>query len=349
MTDRTRIRRWGRAARWTAATAIVGLAVGLLDLGGPQLRHALAVIGAVDPVVVLAIIGLEVAWAVALAQTGRQAVLALGGRIELAQALRISMAGFTVSRVVPGGGAAGGVFTLCELRRVGNPLPVATVATVTSWAASMVGLGVLVVAALAATMATGAPPPAAAVPATGGLLALSAAGALMLVVIQRPRVRRVVTALAERLRQRAPRLWRPHAGALTVAAVGVCDRRALRRGVVWAAAAWAVDATALWAALAACGATITPDVLLVGYVVATVLNSAPEVTPGWIGVFEATQTATFVALGLDAPTALGGVLLYRVLSFWLPTAAGVIPAVVSLRAARPALGAPVPAARRVAA
>ena len=346
---RTRTRRWGHAARWTAVAVIVGLAVWLVGLGGPQLRRAVAVIGGVDPVAVLAIVGLEVVWAVALAQTGRQAALAHGGRIGRGQALRISMAGFTLSRVVPGGGAAGGVFTLCELRRVGNALPVATMAAVTSWAASMVGLGVLVIAALAVTMASGAPPPAAAVPATCGLLALSAAGALMLVAIQRPRVRRAVTAAAERLRQRVPRRWRPDAGTLTVAAAGVCDARALRRGLGWAVVAWVVDVTALWAALAACGAAITPDVLLVGYVVATVLNSAPEVTPGWIGVFEATLTATFVALGLASPAALGGVLLYRMLSFWLPTAAGVIPAVVSVRAARPALDAALPVARRVAA
>jgi uncharacterized membrane protein YbhN (UPF0104 family) len=73
------------------------------------------------------------------------------------------------------------------------------------------------------------------------------------------------------------------------------------------------------------------------------------VTPGWIGVFEATLTATFVALGLASSAALGGVLLYRVLSFWLPTAAGVIRAVVSVRAARPALDVALPVARRVAA
>ena len=57
---------------------------------------------------------------------------------------------------------------------------------------------------------------------------------------------------------------------------------------MWAAGAWIVDVAALWTALAACGAPVAADVLLVGYVVATVLNSAPEVTPGWIGLFEAT-------------------------------------------------------------
>jgi hypothetical protein len=56
---RTRTRWWGHAARWTAVAVIVGLAVWLVGLGGPQLRRAVAVIGGVDPVAVLAIVGLE--------------------------------------------------------------------------------------------------------------------------------------------------------------------------------------------------------------------------------------------------------------------------------------------------
>jgi len=345
--DGLRPRRWVRAARWTAIAAIVGLVAWLAGTGGPLLRQALAVMATVDPAAVLAIVGLEVGWAVALAQTGRHAVLALGGRLGLGQALRISMAGFTVSRVVPGGGAAGGVFALHELRRVGNALPLATMATVTSWAASSAGLGLLVAGALAVTTAAGRPPPAASAPATIGLLALSAAGVLVLVVVRHPRACRAAVALVERLRQRLPRRWRPRGGVPPHPAV--CDPRALRRSVVWAAGAWIVDIAALWTALAACGAPVAPHVLLVGYVVATVLNSAPEVTPGWIGVFEAAQAATLAALGVAAPTAVAGVLLYRLLSFWLPTAAGIAPAVVSLRAARSAAGTPVPTARRVAA
>jgi uncharacterized protein (TIRG00374 family) len=45
-------------------------------------------------------------------------------------------------------------------------------------------------------------------------------------------------------------------------------------------------------------------------------------TPGGIGAMETVMTAGLVAAGVDAGIALSAVLLYRLLSFWLPTVPG---------------------------
>lgn len=45
-------------------------------------------------------------------------------------------------------------------------------------------------------------------------------------------------------------------------------------------------------------------------------------TPGGIGAMETVMTAGLVAAGVNAGIALSAVLLYRLLSFWLPTIPG---------------------------
>jgi uncharacterized membrane protein YbhN (UPF0104 family) len=273
-------------------------------------------------------------------------VCALGGRLRLPQALRISMAGFTLSRVVPGGGAAGGVFALRELRRLGHPTSLATGATVAAWATSVVALGGLLVGGLLVAGTTDPGLPRASLPPVVALLTLSLTGWVVLAAVRQEHVRDTVTGHLEGLRRRLPDRWRPR---WTVRSDAVaCDPAALRRSLAWAAVAWTVDVAAMGVAFAACGRVLAPGVLLLGYVAATLLNSAPELTPGWLGVFEAAQAATFTSLGVEASTAVAAILLYRLLSFWLPTAAGVVPLLMTVRGPRRAVPARVRAAGEVA-
>jgi uncharacterized protein (TIRG00374 family) len=45
-------------------------------------------------------------------------------------------------------------------------------------------------------------------------------------------------------------------------------------------------------------------------------------TPGGIGAVEAVMTAGLIAIGIDAGIALSSVLLFRLLTFWIPTVPG---------------------------
>ncbi len=54
-------------------------------------------------------------------------------------------------------------------------------------------------------------------------------------------------------------------------------------------------------------------------------------TPGGLGGFEAGLAAGFVGYGVDASTALAAALLYRLVSYWLPMAAGAVAFIASER------------------
>jgi uncharacterized membrane protein YbhN (UPF0104 family) len=82
----------------------------------------------------------------------------------------------------------------------------------------------------------------------------------------------------------------------------------------------------LTAALRAFG--VQPSLLTVGavYLGGEALASASP-TPGRLGAIEAVLVANLTALGVQAGPAVAGVLIYRLLSFWLP----IIPGILALR------------------
>ena len=63
-------------------------------------------------------------------------------------------------------------------------------------------------------------------------------------------------------------------------------------------------------------------VLSVGYGVANLIQALPELTPGWLGVIEGSLTFTYAGFGVPAGVAVVTILGYRLVSFWMPVAAG---------------------------
>ena len=84
---------------------------------------------------------------------------------------------------------------------------------------------------------------------------------------------------------------------------------------------WGFDYMALLAALAAVGAEAPASVLLLAYVSSAFLAMIP-ITPGGLGFVEAGLTGTLVLAGVSAGDAALAVLLYRLLSYWMPIPAG---------------------------
>jgi uncharacterized protein (TIRG00374 family) len=81
------------------------------------------------------------------------------------------------------------------------------------------------------------------------------------------------------------------------------------------------DYLALVAALVAAGARPKPSLVLLAYVAAVVLGSIP-ITPGGLGFVEAGLTATLILAGVPGAQATLATLAYRLVSYWLPIAAG---------------------------
>ena len=322
--------------RWVAVAVCVGLAVRSAGLGRREVADALGLFAHLDPVLIAAVLGLQIGWAFTLSRVMRSAVLAVGGRLRGGQALRISMAGFTLSRVVPGGGAAGGLFAMRELTRLGQTPAVAVSAAVASWATSVTSLAVLILGGFVVVATLGQVPAVPVAPGITALAALAAAGGVVLGALHHDGWRRGLVALAARTLRRIPAGRDLGALERAFAAIGHSRGRGrdLRAGFGWATGAWLCDAAALWLVFAACGHRLSPAALLVGYGSANLLNSLPELTPGWLGVFEAALSATYIGLGVPPGVAVAAVLVYRLASFWLPVAAGIPPAVRSLGSAR---------------
>ncbi len=83
----------------------------------------------------------------------------------------------------------------------------------------------------------------------------------------------------------------------------------------------AFDYLTLLAALRATGARPNPSLVLLAYAVAGLLALVP-ITPGGLGIVEAGLSALLILAGVPTGQAVLATLTYRIISYWLPVAAG---------------------------
>jgi uncharacterized protein (TIRG00374 family) len=99
------------------------------------------------------------------------------------------------------------------------------------------------------------------------------------------------------------------------------DRRALAKAFFWALLNWAADL----GVLIAVAVTLAPGISLPGLALAFVIGqlvAAVPITPGGVGIVEATVTAALVAQGANPAAATVAVLGWRLVSHWLPILVG---------------------------
>ena len=324
-------RAWKTAAVKWARRLLMVASVGFLVRTGivnfPTIREASHHLVAANGALIAGALGLEAAWTYFLANVYRQALIAQGGWMSVRSALRVSMGAFSLSRILPGGGVAGSVFAARETVRCGNDVSTTVTSMVLSWWISMTTLAGLVAAGSSLGVLAGKVPPAHLLGPTLALAALVALGGGIRLGRGNPRLRWRLNSRLDRLAGRfdlglSRRNW---------------DDPAVKRGggvrvAGWALASWLSDAAALWLVFAAFGEFLHPGVLLVGYGLANLINALPELTPGWLGVMESALALAYAALGVPAGIALMAVLAYRLLSYWLPVAVGLLPGLQMLRA-----------------
>jgi uncharacterized protein (TIRG00374 family) len=241
--------------------------------------------------------------------------------------LRLTVTGYGAAHVLPGGGAAAAAFTYGVLRHRGFDSEKVGLALATVSVLVYGALGLLFSGSLLYMLLDGDLGPADAA-ASGFFLALVAGAALAVyAAYRRPTLARRA---AERVARLADRLLGDVRSRSWV--VGLVSRlgealRGARKELVLhpaqtpklaslALGYWAFDALCLILMFAALGVPADPVVLLVAYGVATSVAAVP-LTPGGIGVFEATMLATVAMLGVGSEAAIP-ILGYRLFNFWLP-------------------------------
>ena len=319
--------------RWGVLALSLGLLTRMAVTHYPEIRDAVSRLVIQSWWLVMGALVLETIWLYSLANVYRASLHALGGRLTRGQAVRVSMGAFSLSRILPGGGAAGSVFAAREMVALGNPVPKTVASMLLSWWVSMTTLA-FVVGVGTAIGIPGGQVGFAHLAGPGAVLGvLVVVGGAVLSALGRPGVRaRLVSGLSRigsRLGVKASsRDWEERV------TTPVSVRRLIPLAG-WAVLSWTTDAAALWLMFRGFGLTLHPAVLLVGYGLANLINALPELTPGWLGVLESALAAAYAALGVPVGVAIVAVLCYRLVSYWLPVAVGVGPGLSMLRG-RPA-------------
>jgi uncharacterized protein (TIRG00374 family) len=221
--------------------------------------------------------------------------------------------------VLPGGGATAAALRLRLFTLAG----MAPGDVVTATAIQAAGTAVVLVLVFGLGLLTALPeasgtPYLAAAGATAGVLLLTCAGIVVLLMRDRTRVVRWAHALARVV----PRM-NPNAAARLVETLAArlaalaTDRRLMIRTLAWASGNWLLDAASLWVFLRAYGPAQGLQGLLVGYGLGAVLALLP-LTPGGLGIVEGTLVSVLVAFGTPHAHAVLGVISWRLAEFWLP-------------------------------
>lgn len=290
------------------------------QLAGP--RKVAHLLTEVNPLLLLAGLVLEAAALLCYTHLTRT-LLPSRDRISIFTLLRIQMTTLSVSHCAPGGTATGSALGYRLMTQWGVPgrdvgfalatqgigsaivlnviLWVALIASIPVWGFSAVYLLAAIVGAVLLTSAT----LLVILFTRGGVrfgLALEKA-ASHLPFVDGKALRRSFEEVADRIHELAE------------------DRKLLVRAIAWASANWLLDAASLAVFVGAFGKWVNPDGLLVAYGLANVLAVIP-ITPGGLGVVEATLTSLLV--GFDTPRGVAtlGVVAYRLVNFWIPIPVG---------------------------
>lgn len=298
---------------WTAVSLLV--LIGLVEyVVLPKLtlaRESLHRVSELNPAWVVAAVGLEACSLVAYSLFTR--ALLGADQVRFSWILRSDLTGYGVSHVIPGGAAtatairfrllvSGGarssdVTATVTAEGIGSPLALVLVA----WLAS--------IPALVFREAT----PAYLVMFLIGLVALIV-GALA--VRQRSSLARLSARLVQASLQRLPQRVRPWIASVALRMRDMLADREVRKAfLVWATLNWIFDAAVLWVFLAAYGEPMHPVPLLLAYCAANLAGVIP-LTPGGLGVVEGVAISTLIGVGVPAPTAILGVLSWRLIQFW---------------------------------
>ena len=242
----------------------------------------------------------------AVSQTGRD----LRGRA----AIRAALIGSGVARLLPAGGAVTPVAMSWAVRsEVRGTAGAAVRVTTLNYAGLLIGTGgVLLWIALRERF-----PLAAKAPATVlGIVGLVVGGAL---IIGSTRLGALGRRLPERIRRRMESVFEDHA----------VDRRAL----LLLSSRIVCEAAVLGFVVFAFGIRITPAQVFVVFGISQLVGGLPG-TPGGIGLIEAGMVGALVLVGVPAEISLAPTLVFRVISYWLPLAAGLVAGGVQFLKAR---------------
>ena len=308
--------------RWAILVVLLAAVAYTVLLSAPGFGETTAAFGDLQPWSLAVALACQVIVVVAIAQVYRTALLALDEELALSQALNVSMSAFTVTQVLPGGGAFGAVMAARRMYQHGVGAAAATLAVALYGTLSLLTLAMLAAVAVAAALFTSALPPYVVALVGGALAALLTMVVTVVFMVRHRGVAERAFDVAERMLR-----WLPVDFPALRRSFARVPQTALapQRLVVvmgWAAVHWLADLASLWVLFRGTGHALGPLPVLAGYGVEHIAIMLP-VSPGGLGLVEAGMAGAFTAMGVAGSTSVTAILVYRVVSYWLPLLAGV--------------------------
>jgi putative heme transporter len=327
------IRRWVRTVIVVLAVAVL---VTVIVVDRHTLEQSLSAIGGLDLRWFALAIVCECLSLTAFGLSRRRLLRADGHRAAFGSVMAITYAGNAVSMSIPFAGAQlAAVFSYQQFRRRGlDPALTGWALGVSAIASSSALALVLVVGALA-----GGAPLATAIGFLGA--AVFALPAITVILALRyPRARVVANRLLSWVVRQVRRILRKPG--IDPAALDELLQRLATIRLGWlsyaevfalAVANWLFDCACLACAIRATGQPVPWHGLLLAYGAGAVAGST-GVTPGGFLLVEAALTAALTAAGMNAGPALGAVLAYRLVNFWMILLGGGVALIVLTRMKR---------------
>jgi uncharacterized protein (TIRG00374 family) len=237
------------------------------------------------------------------------------------------LAGNAVTDSLPGGDAAGAAVQFSMLATAGFDTDTAVGALTTFSLIGVGGLLALPVFALPAILAGAPASPGLVHTAMLGIVGFAAFVVFGVIILRTDWPLAAAGRAAQRLRNWVTRGRRPPVTGLDKR---LLDQRDAIRGVLgrkwWQAVLLTAgrlgfDFGCLLAALRATGANPRPSLVLLAYSAAGIVALLP-LTPGGLGIVEASLSGLLVLAGVPAGYAVLATLAYRIASYWLPLLAG---------------------------
>jgi uncharacterized protein (TIRG00374 family) len=315
---------WKAVAKRAVTVAIAGVAIYLVFPAITEVLASWPRLSTLDPWWITAAIAAEIAH---FSCTFALQRLALRTRAWF-PVITSQLAGNAITLIMPGGAAVGAAVQFRMLAASGE----GTSSTVGGLAAfSLLGVG-----GLLALPAFALPVVLVGAPTSRGLVNAAVLGAVAFVafvgfgavILAYDAPLRWAGRAAQRLRNWVLRKRPPLEGLDAILLSQRNDIRAVLGRQWWqalllSAGRLAFDYLCLLAALRATGSHPRPALILVAFAVAGVIGMIP-VTPGGLGIVEASLTGLLVLAEVDSSQAVLATLAYRIASYWIPLCAGPI-------------------------
>jgi uncharacterized protein (TIRG00374 family) len=301
----------GRAIMgWLAGALIFAGVMGLL-LHFADIAELLAVLKAASPLWIAAAISCQLSTYACAAAVWQMVTRRAGFQLRLADLLKLAVMELFANQAIPTGGLSGSLLVARGLVRRRIPSSIAITALLVAALSYYAAYFLMAALAFVLLWSTGD------LSDTWEWLSIMFAAIVILITVCLVAVTVTKGRWIPRSLLRRPLMARLAKALAQVRTDMASDPKVLGPTIFFQLAIFVLDATTLWFAVRALGASIGPSPAFLAFVLASVVATVSPIPLG-LGSFEGGCVAVLHLLGVSIEVALAATLIFRGMSFWMP-------------------------------